>query len=152
MGVGALAAARDLGFRSAEVLEPRLQGDDEVDAALLARLAGFAPQAHPEEGKLGWIRFGSGGTRLVVWEDGAELAYSTGLAAFIDPAGNPVKPAGWPYTENDRISYRWQGGYLLAAQDHVGTHPRLFRDGKPVWTSDTARAVSFWPRLRHSAR
>ncbi|HEV3077627.1 MAG TPA: hypothetical protein VHB47_24620 [Thermoanaerobaculia bacterium] len=119
-----------------------------AEAILLLGLASLAQAAC--EG--GWIRFGSGGTRLVVWEDGAELAYSTGLAAFIDPAGNPVKPAGWPYTENDRISYRWQGGYLLAAQDHVGTHPRLFRDGKPVWTSDTARAVTFLPRMRHSAR
>jgi hypothetical protein len=140
--------AQELGFRSTEALVPRVQGDLEIDEGLLAKLARFAPQAKLVEGSDSWIRFGSGGTRFVLWEAGGELAASTGLAAFVDPGGNPVKPPGWPYTESDRLSYRWNGPYLLAAQDHAGTHPRLYRGGKLVWSSDTARAVTFWPRRR----
>jgi hypothetical protein len=148
LGVAALRAAQDLAFRSTEVLVPRVQGDGEIDEGLLAKLASFAPQAQPVAGSESWIRFGAGNTRFVVWEASGEFAYSTGLAAFVDPGGNPVKPPGWPYTENDRISYVWKGAYLLAAQDHVGTHPRLYRGGKLVWSSDTDRAVTFWPRRR----
>jgi len=147
LGVYALKAAQDLAFRSGEVLAPKVQGDDEVDAALLTNLARFAPQALPVEGGGGWIRFGSHDTRFVLWEDGGDFAYSTGLAAFVDPSGNLLKPpSGWPFTENDLLAYRWKGPYLLAAQSEIGAHPRLFRNGKLVWSSDIVRAVTFWPR------
>jgi hypothetical protein len=151
LGVLALDLAQQLAFRSAEVLLPRVQGDDENDPAVLAKLARFAPQAHPVAGQLGWIRFGSGSTAFEVWEDGAELAWSTGLAAFVDAAGNPVQPPAWPFSENDRISYSWSGDYLLAAQDTIGAHPRVYRGGRLLWSSDAARATTFWPRRREQS-
>jgi hypothetical protein len=152
LGVLALRAAQDLAFRSAEVLAKHVQGDDENDQALLAKLAGFAPQAHPAPNESGWIRFGAGATRFVLWEASGEFAYATGLAAFVDAGGNPVKPPAWPYTENDVLSYVWNGPYLLAAEDFVGSHPRLYRDGRLVWSSDAARAVTFWPRRPRGRR
>lgn len=113
---------------------------------MLARLARFAPQADRARSDQGWIRFGSGGTRFVLWEVSGDFTHSTGLAAFVDRAGNPVKPPGWPFTEKDLLSYVWNGAYLLAAQDQAGSHPRLYRDGNLVWSSDAANAVTFWPR------
>lgn len=151
LGVLALDAAQRLGFRSAEVLLPRVQGDDETDAAVLARLARYAPRVRPGPSGGAWIRFGAGATRFEVWEDGGDFAYSTGLAAFLEnPFGEPRAPAGWPMTANDLASYTWRGDYLLAATEGIGSHPRLYRGGRPVWASDTARTVTFWPRRRQS--
>jgi len=149
-GVTALTAAQDLAFRSAEVLVARVQGDREVDQALLEKLAGFAPQARPTD-QDGWIRFGSGDTRFVLWEVSGELTASTGLAAFVDATGRPVKPASWPYTEKDLVTYRWNGEYLLATLGSLGSHPRLYRRGKLAWSSDAAQAVTFWPQPRRPA-
>jgi hypothetical protein len=142
LGVTALDAAQGLAFRSAERLAPHIQGDAEIDVDLLSKLARFAARA---EAGASWIRFGSGSIRLEVWEAGGELAYSTGLAAFLDAAGNPLRPPGWPYSARDVVSYSWNGSYLLVAEGVIGTHPRLYHDGKRVWSSDTARAVTFWP-------
>jgi hypothetical protein len=146
VGVYQLKAAQDLAFRSSEVLSMRAEGDGEIDPALLARLARFAPQASPRVGE--WVRFGSGNTGFELWENSSDLAYSTGLAAFLDAAGEPVSPPGWPNTEKDVVSYAWNGAYLLAARDRAGMHPRLYRGGKLVWSSDSARAVTFWPAPR----
>jgi hypothetical protein len=98
LGVKGLAAAHDLGFRSAETLVPQVQGDEEDDGALLAQLARFAPQvAALSRGDGGWIRDGWADTRFVLWEERGEFGYSTGLAAFVDRDGNPHPPAEWPF-------------------------------------------------------
>ncbi len=141
-----LRAAQNLAFRSTEALQPQVQGDRESDGALVAKLALFAPQVHPSEWA-GWIRFGSKATRFMVCEITGDYAYSTGLAAFVDAAGNPVKPSAWPFTEKDLVNYTWKGLYLLAAEGWTGAHPRLYRKGELVWSSDTAQAVTFWPAL-----
>lgn len=149
LGVTALDAARGLGFRSAETLVPRVQGDEENDGALLAQLARFAPQVAAlgrEAG--GWIRLGRGDTRFVLWEERGEFGYSTGLAAFVDRDANPHPPAQWPFGEKIRICYRWNGPYLLAAEGYSGARPRLYRNGKLAWSSSTAQATTFWPSAR----
>jgi hypothetical protein len=86
--------------------------------------------------------------RLAIAAFDDEFTHSTGLAACVDAASNPVKPPGWPFTERDFLCYRWRGDALLAAEDHAGSHPRLHRAGKLVWSSDTANAVTFWPMKR----
>jgi hypothetical protein len=149
LGVKGLAAAQGLGFRSAETLAPQVQGDEENDGALLARLARFAPQlAGLTRGDGGWIRDGWGDTRFVLWEEHGEFGYSTGLAAFVDRNGNLHPPAEWPFSEKIRICYRWNGPYLLVAEGYNGARPRLYRDGKLVWSSSTALATTFWPGAR----
>ena len=38
--------------------------------------------------------------------------------------------------------------YLLVAEGYNGARPRLYRDGKLVWSSSTALATTFWPGAR----
>jgi hypothetical protein len=152
LGVLALNAAKELGFRSAEVLLPQVQGDDETDPAMVSRLAAFATDVHPQPGYVGWVRFGTDQIRLAVWEDGGDFAYSTGLLAFVDPRGTPTAPPSWPFSRHDFIAYSCRGPYLLAAVESIGSHPRLYQNGRPVWSADTARAVTFWPRPHGTAK
>ncbi len=144
LGVRILEAGH-LAFRSAEVLVSQVQGDGESAPEILAGLARFAPQAKPSDSS-GWVRFGSGDTWLEIWEVSGEFAHTTGLAAFLDRERKPVKPPGWPFTGKDFVSYTWRGPYLLAAEADSGARPRLYRGGKLVWSSDSARTVTFWPR------
>lgn len=142
LGIRALRVADDLGYRSIDALESRVQGDNEVQNAVLDALRAYAPQLNETDGS--WIRLGYAGHKVDVWEVNSEIPFSTGLIAFIEKNA-PVKPANYPYTEADVVAIRTRGQYLLVAQDEVGAHPRMYRGTQHVWGSDTARAVTFWP-------
>lgn len=142
-GVRVLKTVRDLGFRSTEALDPHVRTAHETRNKVLDGLRAFAPQVTETEGS--WIRLAYGGHSAVVWEANGEPAFTTGLLAFIEKNA-PVKPAQYPYTEGDVVALRTRGQYLLVAQDVVGAHPRLYRGAQLVWTSDTARATTLWPK------
>ena len=86
----------------------------------------------------------AGGARLYVWEISGEFAHTTGLVAL----GSP--PAVLPklgFNDGDLVAIRTSGPFVLIAGSDVGTHPRLYQlpAGKLVFSSDTARAATFWP-------
>ena len=141
-GVRALEAASDLGYRSAEVLVPRIQGDNETNNALLDKLRASAPNLNDTDGS--WIMFGVGEQKYEVWEESAEEALSTGLIFAVE-GGNLVKLPEYPYGREDLVAIQRRAPFLLVTQDYVGAHPRMYRGKEHVWSSDTARAVTFWP-------
>lgn len=142
MGVQALDAFGGMGPRSVELSSGHAQGDvaEPKEAAALKKLA--PKKAGPEDGE--WIFIGAGGARVYAWEISGEFAYTTGLVATGTP---PQVLAKLGFTDGDLVSLRTSGKYLLVTAANVGTHPRLYAlpEGKLVFSSDTARAVTFWP-------
>jgi hypothetical protein len=59
-------------------------------------------------------------------------------------------PQHLDYAGGELVSVTCRGPYLLVAGVASGTHPRLYdvTTRTLVWTSDTARAVTFWPTAR----
>lgn len=143
MGVRALKAFDTLGPRSAELAAPHAPSD-EVDPDEAAALAPLSPKkAGPDDGQ--WVRVQVEGARLYAWQVTAEFAYTTGLLAL----GNPPKPlAGVGFTDGELVGLQSRGGFLLVTASDVGMHPRLYAmpGGALRYASDTARAVTFWPR------
>jgi hypothetical protein len=138
LGVQELEAFRALGPRSVNLTAPHAQGD----AADLASLATLAPKgASADDGS--WIFVGAGGARLYVWEITGEFAYTTGLLAGVD--GKPLPKLG--FTDGDLVAIRTSGPHVLISASNVGTHPRVYEypAAKVIFSSDTARAVTFWP-------
>ena len=44
------------------------------------------------------------------------------------------------------ISLRARGPYLLVSLADSGAHPRMYKGRKLVWSSETARGVTLWPK------
>lgn len=142
MGVQALDAFGGIGPRSVELSSGHLQGDN-AGPKEVAALKKLAPKkAGSEDGE--WIFFGVGGARVYAWEITAEFAFTTGLVATGTP---PQVLPKLGFTDGDLVSLRPSGKYLLVTASGVGTHPRLYElpEGTLVFSSDTARAVTFWP-------
>lgn len=141
-GVRALDAFGRLGPRSTELASPHAQGDV-VDGATLKALKRLSPKkAGAGDGE--WIFLGAGGARLYVWEISGEFAYTTGLVA----AGTPPKPLPQlGFTDGELVSIRTSQRYVLVTASDVGAHPRLYAmpDATLLYSSDTARGVTFWP-------
>lgn len=142
LGVKELEASNKLGPSSEDLLTSRGQGDS-VEGEVLPQLAKLAPKGAKEDDGT-WIFFGAGGARFYVWEISGEFAHTTGLVA----SGSP--PAVLPklgFTDGDLVAIRTSGPYVLIAGSNAGTHPRLyeFPAAKLVFSSDSARAVTFWP-------
>jgi hypothetical protein len=138
LGVQALEAHQALGPRSIDLAAAHAQGD----SADLEALRALTPKgAGAEDGS--WIFVGAGGARLYVWEVTAEFAYTTGLLAGVD--AKPLPKLG--FTDGDLVAIRTSGPHVLVTAADVGTHPRLYQypSAKLVFSSDTARAVTFWP-------
>lgn len=142
VGVQALEAHARLGALSETLAASHAQGDvaEESEQASLQTLS--PKDAGAEDGQ--WIFLGAGGARLYVWEISGEFAHTTGLIAL----GAPPKPLPkLGFTDGDLVAVRTSGPFVLISGADVGTHPRLyeFPSGRLVFSSDTARAASFWP-------
>ncbi|MET0404711.1 MAG: hypothetical protein ABW123_20010, partial [Cystobacter sp.] len=74
-----------------------------------------------------------------------EEALSTGLLRRVDKQRVLPLP-GFPLRPNDLASLQTRGAFLLLSLADSGAHPFLYRGGRAVWSSETARAVTFWPR------
>jgi hypothetical protein len=142
LGVKELEASRKMGPSTEDMLSAHLQGDS-AEGDIVPELMKLAPKGAKEDDG-NWIFFGAGGARLYVWEIQGEFVYTTGLIA----AGSP--PAVLPklgFTDGDLVAIRTSGPFVLISDSSSGTHPRIYEmpAAKLVFSSDTARAATFWP-------
>ncbi len=142
LGVKELEASRKLGPSTEDLLSAHIQGDS-AEGDIVPELMKLAPKGAKEDDG-SWIFFGAGGARLYVWEISGEFVYTTGLIA----AGSP--PAVLPklgFTDGDLVAIRLSGPYVLISDSASGTHPRMYElpAAKLVFSSDTARAATYWP-------
>ena len=64
----------------------------------------------------------------------------------LEKGSQVVALPSYPFRPNDMISLRTRGPYLLVTLADSGAHPRMYRGRKLVWSSETARAVTLWPK------
>lgn len=141
-GARVLAHRKELGARSSQSLDPRIEPGDIEDDALLDALYALSPEQ--PEGQ--WTQLKRGGFTLAVWgTEFGETLLATGLLRRVEK-GKPVALPSYPYRENDLVSLQARGPFLLVSLADSGGHPRLYRGRKLVWSSEGARAVTFWPK------
>ena len=141
-GTRALGLRATLGERSSRSLDPRFTPEEIESDTLLDQLHPLTPEQPDGE----WWLLRSGGSVLTVW--GVPFgrdALATGLVRRVE-RGKALALPGFGYGPNDLLGFQPQGGLLLLTLADSGGHPRLYRGRKLVWSSDTARAVTFWPR------
>ncbi|HEX8434817.1 hypothetical protein [Archangium sp.] len=156
LGISALEIAPE-GPTSTASLESHLHnGGEEPTAEQLSRLLAFVPpplvekvKTEVSEGGDSWTRGTTSAGAFYVWQVTGDFTHTTGHLVF--ESGEQLVPAkDLGFTDGDLVSFNTQGPFLLAASERVGAHPRLYdlRTRKLVFRSDTARAVTFWPRAR----
>jgi hypothetical protein len=141
-GTGLLPIRKELGERSSRVLDPRFAPRELEDDTLLDQLYALTPEQPDGE----WAAMVRGGYTLAVWGTpfGEELL-ATGLLRRVDK-GKAFALPGHTFRENDLISIQARGQLLLISLADSGGHPRMYRGKKLVWSSENARAVTFWPK------
>ncbi|ATB42051.1 hypothetical protein CYFUS_007527 [Cystobacter fuscus] len=141
-GPRVLALRQKLGERSSHTLDPRFMPEELEDDVVLDQLYAFSPEEPEGE----WTLLRPGGFRLAVWSIpfGEEEALATGLVRKVDKQKVSALP-GFPLRPNDLASVQIRGTFLLLSLADSGAHPYLYRGGKLVWNSESARAVTFWP-------
>lgn len=142
LGTAALSQRKELGERSIRALDPRFEAHEIEDDAVLDPLY----ELSPEEPEGQWFEFKSGVHRLAVWGTafGGDVL-ATGLLRQLDQEKVNALPS-YPYRPNDMMSLRTRGPYLLITLADSGAHPRMYKGRKLVWSSETARAVTLWPK------
>jgi hypothetical protein len=142
LGTAALEHRKELGERSIRALDPRFEPRDIEDDAVLDQLYALSPEQ--PEGQ--WVEFKSGTHSLAVWGTpfGNDML-ATGLVRRLE-RGKVVALPSYAYQANDMMSLRTRGPYLLISLSDSGGHPRMYRGNKRIWSSETARAVTFWPK------
>lgn len=142
LGTAALEHRKELGERSIRALDPRFEAQEIEDDTVLDPLYELSPEQ--PEGQ--WFEFKSGVHRLAVWGTpfGGEVL-ATGLLRQIEQEKVNALPS-YPYRPNDMMSLRTRGPYLLITLADSGAHPRMYKGRKLVWSSETARAVTLWPK------
>ncbi|MFL5344739.1 MAG: hypothetical protein ACJ8AT_08090 [Hyalangium sp.] len=142
LGTAALELRKELGERSIRTLDPRIETHEVEDDAILDSLYELSPEQ--PEGQ--WAEFKSGAYTLAVWGTPfGKDTLATGLIRRLEN-GKAVALPAYPYRPNDMISLRTRGQYLLVSLADSGAHPRMYRGRKLVWSSETARAVTLWPK------
>ncbi|KFE66756.1 hypothetical protein [Hyalangium minutum] len=142
LGTAALEHRKELGERSIRALDPRFEAHEIEDDVVLDPLYELSPEQ--PEGQ--WFEFKSGVHRLAVWGTpfGSDVL-ATGLIRQLEPEKVNALPS-YPYRPNDMMSLRTRGPYLLITLADSGAHPRMYKGRKLVWSSETARAVTLWPK------
>jgi hypothetical protein len=141
-GTRVLALRKELGERSSRALDPRFEPREIENDEVLDQLYSLTPEQPDGE----WVSLRSGRYTLALWgiPFGDEVL-ATGLLRRVEK-GRVVALPGHPYRENDLVSLQSRGPFLLVSLADSGAHPRLYRDKKLVWSSENARAVTFWPK------
>jgi hypothetical protein len=70
---------------------------------------------------------------------------ATGLVRKVDKQRVSALP-GFPLRPTDLASVQTRGAFLLLSLADSGAHPHLYRGARLVWSSESARAVTFWPQ------
>jgi hypothetical protein len=142
LGTAALELRKELGERSIRTLDPRFEAREVEDDELLDSLYALSPEQ--PEGQ--WAEFKTGAYTLAIWGTPfGNDTLATGLIRRLE-SGKVVALPSYPFRPNDMISLRTRGAYLLVSLADSGAHPRLYRGRKLVWSSETARAVTLWPK------
>ena len=141
-GWSAAPEAAKLGPRSVDVLDGHAETAELRDAATRAALDRIA-RAPGGDDRDGWAQLGE----LYVWMFTGEFTYTTGRIAWRDGSGAIVLLPALDFTAGDAVTLRTRGRYLLVASTAAGAYPRLYDlvEHRRVWSSDSARAVTFWP-------
>ncbi|WNG34967.1 hypothetical protein F0U61_15890 [Archangium violaceum] len=141
-GTGVLALRKELGERSSRTLDPRFAPEEIEDDAVLDQLYAFTPEQPDGE----WVRLERGGHTLALWGTpfGDELL-ATGLLRRVEK-GRAMPLPSLAFRENDLVSIQSRGPFLLISLADSGGHARMYRGRKLVWSSESARAVTFWPK------
>ena len=142
LGTAALEHRKELGERSIRALDPRFEALEIEDDTVLDPLYELSPEQPEGE----WVEFKSGAYRLAIWGSpfGNDVL-ATGLIRYLEPGKVSAFPA-YPFRPNDMMSLRTRGPFLLVTLADSGANPRMYRGRKLVWSSDTARAVTLWPK------
>jgi hypothetical protein len=141
-GAHVLGFRKEFGSRSSQSLDPRITAGDIEDDALLDQLYALSPEQPDGE----WVQLRRGGFTLAVWATPfGEERLATGLVRRVEK-GRAIALPGYPYRENDLVSIQARGPFLLVSLADSGAHPRMYRGRKLVWSSEGARAVTFWPK------
>jgi hypothetical protein len=141
-GTAALKHRKELGERSNRTLDPRFEALEIEDDGVLDPLYELTPEQPEGE----WTEYRSGAHSLAVWGTpfGADML-ATGLIRRLEK-GKVVALPAYPFRPNDTVSLRTRGPYLLVSLADSGAHPRMYQGKKLVWSSETARAVTLWPK------
>jgi hypothetical protein len=141
-GTGVLKHRKELGERSNRALDPRFEALEIEDDTVLDSLYELTPELPEGE----WSEFRSGAHSLAVWGTpfGSDML-ATGLLRRLEKGKLVVLPS-YPFQPNDAISLKTRGPFLLVSLADSGAHARMYRGKKLVWSSETARAVTLWPK------
>jgi len=141
-GTRVLALRATLGERSSRTLDPRFEPQEIESDALLDQLHPLTPEQPDGE----WSLLVNGGTTLAIWGvPYGEEALATGLLRKVE-RGKALALPGFDYRANDLTRLQTRGAFLLLSLADSGGHPRLYRGRKLIWRSESARAVTLWPR------
>ena len=142
VGTGELVLRKELGERSNRLLDPRFTPEEIDSDAVMDQVSPLTPEQPDGE----WATLRRGSHVLVVWGTpfGRELL-ATGLVRRVEKHKTFALPS-LPYQANDLLGLQARGPLLLVSLADSGGHPRLYRGRKLVWSSESARAVTFWPR------
>jgi hypothetical protein len=142
LGTAALDHRKELGERSIRALDPRFEAVAIEEDEVLDPLYALSPEQPEGE----WFELKSGAYRLAVWGTPfGRDTLATGLIRQLESGRVHALPA-YPFRPNDMISLRTRGPYLLVSLADSGAHPRMYKGRKLVWSSETARAVTLWPK------
>jgi hypothetical protein len=144
LGWAAAPESKALGPRSAELLEPHADTREVDDAGVRRALEKIAASSADADG---WTQLATEHGPLYVWNFVAEFTHTTGRIAWPSGNGAALLP-DLDFTAGDLVAVSARGRYLLVASANAGAYPRLYDlvDRKLVWSSNTARAVTPWPR------
>jgi hypothetical protein len=141
-GTSVLALRKELGERSSRSLDPRISAQEVENDAVLDQLYAFTPEQPDGE----WVQLERGGYTLALWGTPfGDGLLATGLMRRVEK-GKALALPGLTYRANDLVSLQSRGPFLLISLADSGGHPRMYRGKKLVWSSEGARAVTFWPK------
>ncbi len=141
-GTGVLQAARGLGQSSVELLSSRGGLEPLLPEQAVVLATQRPANLGPDDGE--WGRTLNEGAPLFAWQVVGEFTHFTGLMRWGEP---PAPLPGLEFTDGELVGLQLRGPLILVAGSEVGTHPRLYdaRTRRLVFSSDEARAVTFWP-------
>ena len=141
-GTGVLELRKELGPRSNRALDPRFTPEEIASDGVLDQLYPSSPEEPDGE----WVGLKRGAHSLALWGTPfGEQLLATGLVRRVEK-GKVLPLASLGFHANDLVSLQARGALLLVSLADSGAHPRLYRGRKLLWSSETARAVTFWPR------
>jgi len=108
-------------------------------------LSAWTPQSDDERQR--WEKQSTPQGELFAWMTAGEFSYVTGLLIYQPKRGALSPLPGLGFGQEDLVAPLVRGTWLLVGAKNTGASPRVYdlRSGALAWSSDSARAVVFWP-------